>query len=336
MTSLNKMKLVAKLSKYTGITSLCYFLNRNRKKIIAYHNVIADEIWDSSEHLRHSMKLSSFKSQIDIINKKFDVDLNIYNNKSVTVTFDDGYLNQYEVAGKYLESVDLRAYYFCVYDLINSGCALDRDIIEFWISYVKAGTYLLTECDLILEINDTNRLEILKRVSDDLLSCRVSQRDVKIAMLKKVSLEEISTVRQKMYNSRLKTIDREVAKEMIFKGHIIAAHSKSHRRLSDLSAVELENDIRICSEELGKIYNSNAFCYPYGSILDISDKVIKSLKKHGFSSALAYSNGEIKGGYNNYFIPRMYILDTDDEDIINFVLSGAKHFISFRRLLPKF
>ena len=85
-----------------------------------------------------------------------------------------------------------------------------------------------------------------------------------------------------------------------------------------------------------KLYNTKIFCYPYGSQKDISEKVIEELKKNNFTNSFAYSNAPLSGmDYNDYFMPRMFIPDTDDKDLINFVLSGAKHFVSFRRLLPK-
>ena len=67
MASVSTLKKVAKISKYTGFTLLCYFLNRNRKRTIAYHNVIHDQYWDNSVHLAHSMKESSFRKQIEVI-----------------------------------------------------------------------------------------------------------------------------------------------------------------------------------------------------------------------------------------------------------------------------
>ena len=154
MASIDTLKKVAQISKYTGFTSLCYFLNRNRKRIIAYHNIIPDRYWDNSIHLAHSMKESSFRKQIEVIRKRFDVDLDIYNSKTVTLTFDDGYLNQYTVASKILDENKVKGYFFCVADLINDRKTLDIDMLQYWISYVPYGIYKIEEVDLNLNIRD--------------------------------------------------------------------------------------------------------------------------------------------------------------------------------------
>ena len=77
MASLETIKKVAKISKITGFTSLCYRLNKNRKRTIAYHNIIPDKYWDDSLHLSHSMKESSFIKQLEVIQSKLGTTLNI-------------------------------------------------------------------------------------------------------------------------------------------------------------------------------------------------------------------------------------------------------------------
>ncbi|MDU2673328.1 MAG: polysaccharide deacetylase family protein [Clostridium sp.] len=338
MANIDTLKKVAKISKYTGFTSLCYFLNRNRKRTIAYHNVIPDKHWDNSIHLAHSMKESSFRKQIEVIKKKFDFDLDIYNPKTITLTFDDGYLNQCTVASKVLDENDLNGYFFCVADLINNKKTLDMDMLQYWISYVPYGEYNVEEINLSLNIRDKqSRKSEWQKISDKL------DEGIKLCDMKNIldnifKFEELkkATNHNEMYKIRFNPIDFEGINKMKKNGHKIGAHTAKHLRLSRLSKYELIEDISICKYNMDKLYNTKIFCYPYGSQKDISEEVIEELKKSNFTHSFSYSNGPLNGmDYNDYFMPRMFIPDTDDEELINFVLSGAKHFFSFRKLLPK-
>lgn len=338
MASLEVLKKVAKVSKYTGLTSVCYVLNRNRKKVIAYHNIIPDKYWDDSLHLAHSMKESSFRKQIEIIKKRFDINLDLEDNKSVVITFDDGYLNQGLVASEILDENNLSGYFFCVGDLINKNQTLDIDLLQYWISYVPLGKYLLKEIDLEIDINSDNDRNSQWKLISKKLDEGISLNEMK-SILNKVYLFDDLFKKDHtgniMYDLRFSSINLEKIREMKRRGHKIGAHSLRHKRLSRLNKQELKEDIKRCSKMIGKIYNTEVFCYPYGSEEDINTEVIKEIKENGFTSAFAYSNSPLKNRkYDKYFMPRIFLPDTDDEDIINFVLSGAKHFMTFRKIFP--
>lgn len=338
MANINTLKKVAKISKYIGFTFLCYFLNRDRKRTIVYHNVIPNKYWDNSIHLAHSMKESSFRKQIEVIKKRFDIDLDIYNPKTITLTFDDGYLNQYTVVSKVLDENDLNGYFFCVADLINNKKTLDMDMLQYWISYVPYGEYNVEAINLSLNITDEqSRKSEWKKISDK-LDEGIKLYDMKNILDNIFKFEELkkATNHNDIYRTRFNPIDLESINKMKKNGHKIGAHTAKHLRLSRLSKYELIEDISICKYNMDNLYNTKIFCYPYGSQKDISKDVIEELKKNNFTNSFSYSNGPLNGmDYNDYFMPRMFIPDTDDEDLINFVLSGAKHFFSFRKLLPK-
>lgn len=337
MASIGTLKKAAKVSKYTGLTALCYFLNRNRKRTIAYHNVIPDKYWDNSVHLTHSMKESSFRKQIEVIKNRFNVDLDIDNPKTVTLTFDDGYLNQYTIASAILDESNLKAYFFCVADLINKQNPLDMDMLQYWISYVPYGKYNIEEVKLELNITDEeSRKREWQKISDK-LDEGIKLSDMKSILDRAYKFDELKKLNNnEMYQIRFSAIDTENIKKMKKEGHKIGAHTTKHLRLSTLNNYELIQDIRICKYNLDKLYNTKVFCYPYGSENDIPQSIIEILKQNSFTKAFAYSNGPLKNiNYNDYFMPRIVIPDSDDEDLINFVLSGAKYFVTFRRLLPK-
>lgn len=334
MASLGTMKKVAKISKITGFTSLCYKLNKNKKRTIAYHNIIPDKYWDNSLHLSHSMKESSFIKQLEVIQDKLGITLNIHDTNKATITFDDGYLNQYSVASKIMDDKDIQGYFFCTANVINNNQAFIMDKLQYWFSYVPEGVYNLEELNIVLNIKDEESRKIEWQKISNIIGPIEIERIEKL-LDDKCPFKDIS-INEEFESLRFRGISKSQILEMKEKGHKIGAHSANHKRLSIMDDVELKKDIEMCGSMLYKTYNTRIFCYPFGSLGDINEDVLENIKKNGFNAAFAYSNNPVKEGYNQYFMPRMFLPDTDDIDVINFVLSGAKHFMSFRNLLPEF
>lgn len=337
MANIDRLKKVARISKVMGFTKLCYFLNRNRKRVIAYHNVIPDKYFDDSLHLSHSMRESSFKAQLEIMKKKFKISNALEDSKAITITFDDGYLNQYEIASRLMDRYNMKGYFFCVGDLISKGETILMDRLQYWISYVEEGTYKLEDLNITLELKDKDSRKREWQKISNILNSGVTQEKVEEEFEKACSFKNLREPNEKFLRLRFTPILKSNLKTMKGKGHLIGAHSAHHRRLSLMNEDQLQQDIKICKEALGSTFNTKVFAYPYGSKEDITPRVIEVIKKAGFKEAFGYSNGSLKGDlkYNKYFMPRMFLADTSDKELIDFTLSGAKHFIGFRRLLPK-
>lgn len=332
----NLLKKIAKISKVTGFTRLCYLLNRNRKKIIAYHSIIPDKYFDNSLHLDHSMKESSFKAQLELMKEKFKISTELYKAKELTITFDDGYYNQYEIAARIMDKHGIKGYFFCVQAMLKNGEPILMDKLQYWISYAKEGTYYLEDLKIQLFLQDMeSRRKEWEKISNLLLK-GVPQEKVEEAFNKAYSFDEIK-INKKLYSLRFKPLTRSSIKIMELAGHKIGAHSAYHRRLSFMNEEELKKDISLCKSAFGSFYNTSVFAYPYGSYEDISQRIIELLKEENFTEALSYSSSPLKGAfnYNKFFIPRIYLPDTADSASIEFILSGAKHLITYRKLLPK-
>ena len=327
-------KSMSKISKYTGITQLFYKLNKNRKIIIAYHNVIPDKYFKECINLEFSMKESEFKKQIQLIKKRHQVGLEIYDNNQVTITFDDGYLNQYSIASKILDKYNIKGYFFYPANLLKQE-TLFIDKIQYWIDYVKPGTYINTTYKLNLEIKDTKSRKKEYEKINDLIKQGLTFKQIHDILNEMCEFENIK-IKKEFYKLRFTPIKKEQLKKMKAKGHKIGAHSSDHNILSKLSKEELEKDIKKCKELLDKgIYNTNTFCYPFGGTKDVSQKVKEEVKINKFENALSFTNEQIKDGYEQYFIPRMSLPEEGDECYIDFFLSGAYHFFRTGKLLPK-
>lgn len=328
--------IIAKISKITGITKLFYKLNKNRKKIIAYHNIIPDEFYNNYVNLICSTKESNFTRQLEIIKENFNVGLDFYNNNEVTLTFDDGYLNQYKIASKILDSKDIKGYFFLASNLLEKEDMLLIDKIQYWIDYVPCGIYVNKELNINEELNDLESRQSNWIKVNNLIHNNTSMKKICDILNDIYPFDKIK-INNQFYNLRFTPITKANLEEMKRNGHKIGAHSASHQILSQMSKEEINHEIDTCYNMLGTVYNTKTFCYPYGGEEEVSSEVINIVKSRGFENAISFqdylSNNK---EFSNYFIPRITIPDTYDKDVIEFVLSGVKYFIKYRRLFPKF
>lgn len=105
-------KLVAIIAYWTGLDALFYWLNRKAKRIITFHNILRDEIWREGVANGVSNKLSDFERIVDECAKRFGFSTDLSDAKTLTITFDDGYRNQYTTAFRSLQKRAIPAYVF--------------------------------------------------------------------------------------------------------------------------------------------------------------------------------------------------------------------------------
>lgn len=333
MFSSKKTIFAATVCEFLGINKLFYKLNRNRKKIIAYHNVVDDQFFDDAIHLDYSINESLFRKHLDIIKKNFDVDLDVRNSKSVQITFDDGYSNQISKATKILDEYGFKGFVFACADLIDSEKPLDIENVMYWFSYVPEGTYNFKKLNLVLNIknnNDSRREAITDALQ--LINENFSLTDLLVHLNEEYNFDNL---KYDGYKDRFAAPSMDEVNDMKKRGHFVGAHSSKHHILAKLSKENLTKDINKCGEFLKKgIYNTDVFCYPYGNRHDLPSDISELLKANNFPVAISYEN-TTRTTYDRYYIPRI-ILSTDKSTAsINFTLSGAKHFLVYRQLFPK-
>ena len=328
--------ILGKMSKFTGITSLFYKLNKGRKIILAYHNVIPDKYFKDSINLDYSIKESQFRKHLDVIKKRFNVGVNLDDPMELTVTFDDGYKNQYLIASKILDEYNMNGYFFYAADLLDEKDILLIDKIQYWLDYIYPGEYENKKYDLVLNIDDINSRRKQWSKIQGLIDKKVSFEEICYILDEMYSFKNIN-VEKKFYDLRFTPIKEYELNIMKDSGHKIGAHSASHNRLSNMKNDDLIKDIDRCKILLNKgIYNTKTFCYPFGGVEDVSEEAMNIVKRKGFSKGISFMNTKLKDReYSPFFIPRMTLPNTDDEDYIDFMLSGAYYFLKNGRLFPK-
>lgn len=114
--------IFAVIGYWSGLDALFYRLNRRAKRTLTFHNVLPDDMMGvAGAPVGITMSLSGFKKMIGWIGERFKFSVDVDDPKTATITFDDGYKNEYEVAGKWLIEQGIPAILFVSGQVINAG-----------------------------------------------------------------------------------------------------------------------------------------------------------------------------------------------------------------------
>lgn len=101
-------RILGAICFYAGIDRLFYWLNRKAKRVVTYHNVLPDDLFWAAEGSPVALPESEFRRQVREMTRYLKADADFAASGTLTITFDDGYLNQYEVAPRALEAEGIR------------------------------------------------------------------------------------------------------------------------------------------------------------------------------------------------------------------------------------
>lgn len=329
--------LIAVLAYYTGIVSLFYRLNRRTKRIITFHNVLPEGILPDGKKIGIVDTEIEFRHKIREICRRFQISNDFADSETATITFDDGYHNQWETVGKVLnEEGKIPAVVFIsgkLFGCDNSSGALVIDKLMHWVELAPAGKYMLSgSANRCFDLTDDNRREIWQnliwkefrkdsgRKGEQLLACLDEQ----------YSMDEIFRQCDKQYlRLRLTGINRQDIESMRQVGWQVGWHSYSHYPLSMLSMTDLHSEFASAPEFMLQVPMS----FPYGEMESVNHTVIDCCKKAGFPAAVSnLPDPTLLSG--KYFLPR-FTLDSN-RYILHFELSGFKYFLRSGHLLPDY
>ena len=318
------LRFVAIIAYWTGLDCLFYWLNRRAKRIITFHNVMPDEL-QSIASIGVSESVTDFSVKLNEMAKHFSFSADLSDAKSVTITFDDGTINEYEVAGEILRARNIPAVLFVAGDIIDAtpDKTLVTDKLLLWSKFAPDevvekvfGSKVAREVLWVKYVQPAYRRDWQNRGRNFL------------AELESVySIKEIvKSLPQEWVRLRLSGVTQEQIETLRSRGWKIGWHTKSHYPLG-----MLDNDAK--REELSSPpeYRSVVLSYPYGDIGSIGVESLKLAEKIGYPGAV--SNDPNWSPYRGkYFAQRMAL--PADKYKLHFVLSGLKYFLKFRKLLP--
>lgn len=331
---MNVRHIVARLFYWCGIDALFYWLNRRAKRILCFHHVMPDAF-----HIPRvngfELSETEFRACIRELKKRFRFSTDVDDARTLTLTFDDGWRNQYKTAARVLqEEGNLPAILFVSGRMIDNRDplrALSMELVLHWSKFVPLGVYDLhfKGRDYRLEVLEETARRQVERIIRELYLGDAESRgqDLLRALNEACSYDIIFSALPSGYvQNRLGGIMTAELGELRSRGWKIGWHTHSHFPLKLLSETAQREELT----PLPGIERA-VMAYPYGSPDAVDAGTMKVTAGLDYGRVLSFMS-EPGPKYGLDFMPRYHIPAEKYE--LHFTLSGLKHFLKYRRLLP--
>ncbi|MCW5907697.1 MAG: polysaccharide deacetylase family protein [Chitinophagales bacterium] len=292
-----------------GIERLFASLNKNNKLILVYHGVV-----DSPDHTLSPgpIATSQFKQHLVYFKKHFDIVsldeiFEMYRNdhtpkrKTIAITFDDGYENNYTNAFPLLKKMDVPATIFVVSQLLEGNYVTWYDLL-----------FLLRK-DLKTELIDTgvvgaHRVKSFDGLLDLTKSLKIEEREKLMNEIRRLLPQKDYTASYPPEHWRL--MNKEQLQEMASLPFIeIGAHSHNHPNLGLIDIESASTEMLDCKKMLEDAIQKEvkSIAYPDGSY---NDKVKEMSLRLGYKNLLAVDYRCFSDKNDKNVLPRYCISST--------------------------
>jgi peptidoglycan/xylan/chitin deacetylase (PgdA/CDA1 family) len=293
------MGLVEKIvnSLFVQIGKADYLLGRSTVNpvILFYHGVSANLTVPNDKHVSYK----TFKDQLISLKRYFkfirveDIPEILseggVGEPCVSVTFDDGYKNNYDVAAEILNDLGVPATFFISTEYIGKNRWMWTDLLEYSIYNTEKDVLLLDKHNMKFDLgNPDEKYEAIKKIKiifkeEDFNQIDILVRSISSRLLEGDAVDPFGDYEFMSWDN---------VKGLYNSGFSIGAHTVNHPILSNIDISQAKREIidsrQMIIDELGQC--SNIFCYPNGKSKDYTDDVV-DICKQNYSAALTTNSG---------------------------------------------
>lgn len=282
--------------------------------VLMYHRII-----DSNYNFwKLNISPATFEKQIKYISENYKVlrleeewdNLVDENRKYVVITFDDGYVDNYQYALPILEKYHVPATIFVSTDLIDTNEMYWWDELEkIFIVDKYLGEFVFN--DVLYRIEDS---------ADSKRVCLAIRNRIKnmSPLKRKKSMNELRSElgRGQPYTTDIRCVNTLELTEMAASSVItIGGHTKSHLSMGSGHSVELlrsemTESLNILEMKIGK--KVEVFAYPFGGAEDQCDAADRIAAECGMKKTVLVKNGNVNVSDKMYNLPRHMMFENDN------------------------
>jgi len=284
-----------------------------RLSVLAYHRVLPERDpllpgEPSAEEFEHRMRW--VKANFDVLPLAQAVRAlreDRLPRRALSITFDDGYADNYRIALPILRRLDLPATFFVATGFLDGGCMFNDVVIEAL--RVAAGEELDLD-DLGVGRHplgsDEQRSQAIERILARLKYFEPGRRD------------RVATETARRAASRTPTdlmMTSEQVRALQAAGMEIGAHTVSHPILAEIPLARARHEMEASRARLEQITGApvRLFAYPNGSPRrDYHGEHVALARELGFDAAVSTAWGAARAGDDLYQIPRFTPWDRAD------------------------
>ncbi len=300
------------------MVALLYYAIANHRKahagkvlILMYHRVLAEQD-KTIKYIQPGMYVttSSFTQQMEFVKKFYNVisldtllillETNALDKSKAycVVTFDDGWLDNYQNAFPILKKNNIPATVFLATKFIGVNRwfwheKISHLIMQLKIEYVNAQLFIKDDSwdennsaavmiGILKRMNASNQLQIIDEIIETLKHYSESEREQAIDDLYKLFDEQAPVLRN--------MLDWDEVREMSKSNISFGAHTCNHKILTSIPLNEAQQEITESMLDIQKnnINFSPVFCYPNGNY---NAEVLKLVKSAGYQAAVTTKFG---------------------------------------------
>lgn len=280
-------KVVFPIIVKSGAEKLFSAFASNNKLILCYHGIVSQpnlnisvgplSITEFEQHLQY------FKQHFDVVpmQRMFEMYRDNYTpkRKTVAITFDDGYENNYTKAFPLLKKYNFPSTMFII-----SQC-IENDGMVTWYDHLDIIKARLNPAAVDTSVVNRDRVNTIGQLQWLIKTLTKQERDILYTEFdKQVKLEDVIG---KYPKENWKLMNKQQIVELSKTGLVeIAAHSHNHPNLGEIPPADAKNEVTVCKSVLENAIQQsvNSLAFPDGSY----NNTVKELCTHaGYKSLLA-------------------------------------------------
>jgi peptidoglycan/xylan/chitin deacetylase (PgdA/CDA1 family) len=317
-----KKLLLSRAMNYSGGFTLLKSIRRPNLYVLNYHRIFEGELNTNFNHRVFNHSKKTFVKQMKWLKANFDLfseaDLleHLAGNKplkrrTVMITFDDGYIDNYTIAFPILKEMGIPATYFIPYSQIDRSSLAWWDLLAYFAKHATAKTVTIKgqTFDLTTEEGINNAVIYLCWEYKTLPNAQAKEflKRMHHEMGLEKSLQEITELSHEEF------MTWEQVKEVSDNGVTIGSHTMSHQILSNQTPEdqysELADSKRLLEEKLGQKIQTLA--YPVGKAYHFTEETKALTDKAGYKAAFSFITGYSKSKVEDKLsIPRFELLNS--------------------------
>ena len=309
-----------------------YLHVRKKPKIITYHGVFKDQ---REATLPWFVNIDAFEEQLKYLKRHYvnlplsDLVLTVNSGNTVpesgvTITFDDGYENNYRYAVPLLRKYGFTATFFVCPKFVDKAQKGEKEIFWWYIIYCIINEKNCAELISIfkkygIEFSGYKDMVSLKnRISKTLQTVRAEIYEQITADLKKYFANEINKI------NFPKMMDWNQLKALKRMGMGIGSHTMSHVAVSSLSKEYFYDELIKPKQELEEKLQDKieAFAFPYGERIHCSREAVKAVKEAGYRCAFLALEGQDVREEDPFCLNRIPVVGDDDLKVFKLKVAG--------------
>ena len=303
-----------------GVLPLVFVLMIMVIVILGYYNLKQQSTIELLNEEIFEQHIQFYKSNFDVISieelESLSKSTSKFNQKFAIISFDDGYIDNYELAYPILKSYQTPAIFFIATDFI------DKEVLPWW---DEIAFLLRQSCGKTYRLLNTGKSFTLQKATID----RTIQRIMSAAkVLEHHSIEEVlSDVREQFHEAKMMAEENKQqlfmswnqVKEMAVSGMEIGSHTISHRILSQLSLSQQEHEIvtskQVIESRISKPVHSIA--YPVGRYYCYNQSSFTYAQQAGYLIGFNNEPGYHRSISNEFDINR-FCVSNNNFDFVKF------------------